>query len=204
MKRQNAIAGQDEFNDHFGFKRQNVINAHPGYYKKNTDPKYTDTDYKMFVMGELTLSRHFNVPDGRWVIFQSTKEILESDILAWGTIKNGEFTGDCHIWFDNQKRDTPTYEIEYDGEVVRGVYHGQGELCNDDAYTIYDGEWFYGTRHGTGDSYYESGRAQYSGEWMHGKYHGQGTLYADTDGQKIIHKGEFYHGDIVKANLQLC
>ena len=201
MKRQNAIVGQEEFDDHIGIKKANIEPLQGGYYKKNTDKKYTefDIDYKAFIFDDLVLSSRFNSPDGTYVFFKSTQENLEKDILAMGTIKNGEFTGDCQIWHDT------SHEIEYDGEVVRGVYHGQGELCNDDAYTIYDGEWYYGTRHGTGDSYYEpSGYAQYSGEWLHGKYHGKGTLYADEPGQRIIHEGEFFHGAIVKTNLQLC
>lgn len=61
--------------------------------------------------------------------------------------------------------------LYYDGEVKNGEYHGDGKLY-----------------------FYDSTQLQYEGEFRSGKYSGEGILY-DKDGS-ILHKGEFYAGDI--------
>ena len=67
----------------------------------------------------------------------------------------------------------------YEGEWLRGVYHGKGKLTYADG-RRYDGEWREGVMHGKGHFSYANGD-QYMGEYKCGRLEGKGRCVRGRD-----------------------
>ena len=58
----------------------------------------------------------------------------------------------------------------YEGDVEKGLRHGQGVLYNPTLHCLYEGTWDTGTRHGQGTLFYDENKKQfYKGMWQRGK-----------------------------------
>ncbi len=81
----------------------------------------------------------------------------------------------------------------YEGDVAKGLRHGQGVLYNPTLHCLYEGTWDTGTRHGQGTLFYDENKKQfYKGMWQRGKRHGTGHMtYASGntyDGEWVADK----------------
>jgi len=78
----------------------------------------------------------------------------------------------------------------YTGNLLDGMFHGQGKLVWDNGAT-YEGSWQFGKIHGNGTFLYEGG-GKYIGPFKDGKRHGYGTYYY-PDGDQ--YKGNWVDGE---------
>ena len=72
--------------------------------------------------------------------------------------------------------------VEYQGEWLDGMRHGQGTLTYKNG-SVYEGEWQRGMKWGYGKMTYASSNF-YEGDWMNNKRNGQGTMYWLTSDEK--------------------
>jgi hypothetical protein len=96
-----------------------------------------------------------------------------------------------HARNDTQHFEAKTFPSgnKYEGEWLRGVYHGRGKLHYADGRN-YDGEWCEGVMHGKGHFAYANGD-QYMGEYRAGQQEGQGRfVWRNGD----IYAGEWHQG----------
>lgn len=77
--------------------------------------------------------------------------------------------------------------------------NGRGKLCIVDDSTeriIYEGNWLKGKYHGTGKSYFDDGKVKYDGKWEnHLQNDKKGTFYHQSNEKK------YYHGEVVNGKI---
>tara|TARA_Y100001960_G_scaffold332640_1_gene433962 strand:- start:414 stop:2057 length:1644 start_codon:yes stop_codon:yes gene_type:complete len=89
--------------------------------------------------------------------------------------------------------------LMYEGEVVDGLYQGQGTEYDHIGY--YKGSFQDGDRSGYGTSYTENGTVYYKGEWKDGYWHGQGAKYNNSGSLQC--KGEYKYNYLVKLEWEV-
>lgn len=82
----------------------------------------------------------------------------------------------------------------YEGDMVDGLYEGNGKLYADNDQVIYEGQFEQGAKNGSGKSYNDEGHLIYSGEYENDAMHGLGQLF-DQMGNRLIYRGEFESGN---------
>lgn len=147
-------------------------------------------------------------------------DVLFTPIHIDGNVRQAEWELSMHT-LSNYESSQYENGDNYEGQVERGLKHGQGIYTWQDG-TIYKGQWKKDQEHGYGEkkfangdryvglwenglfsgsgNYHWSDGSYYEGQWLDGFEHGYGTK---VDADEIMIKGFWTYGEFVYTSNQL-
>lgn len=125
--------------------------------------------YLLFINPPEALNRFLNRP---LIIYEKPTEVITATGLA--------------------KIYNPQGTLIYVGELLEGVYHGNGKLYRADGSLQYQGSFENGVYSGQGTEFDSQSNKQFQGVYQNGKLEGPGQAFFPTG--KLLYEGEFHNG----------